>query len=265
MSSVTKRIQEIKQPWGGYIKPSTFTTETFDDGKALGTENIHASIIGLAVDYLTRFMMGAPVTEAFKISIKGYKGRTLLAGKDAINRDKKKNIDINSLLKQITSLDNDSIVAACKSCSYDVWFRNPMNAFLAKGADEINPDCVTINNVRIMVERSMFFWNKFGPIISDGFTFETKGYTKTVNTGDGDFLTSDTLWEFKVSKSKPTNKHTLQLLMYWIMGQHSEKPEFRNISHLGIFNPRLNTVHLLDVASIPQDVISAVEKDVICY
>ena len=32
-------------------------------------------------------------------------------------------------------------------------------------------------------------------------------YTETVSAGDGDFLTSDTLWDFKVSKSKPTNKH----------------------------------------------------------
>ena len=90
-----------------------------------------------------------------------------------------------------------------------------------------------------MVKRSVSFWNMYGPIIKDGFTFEPYGYTKTVDTGDGDFLTQDTLWDFKVSKAKPTNKHTLQLLMYWIMGQHSGKDEFKNISNLGIFNPRL--------------------------
>ena len=40
------------------------------------------------------------------------------------------------------------------------------------------------------------------------------GYTYTFESGDGDFLTADTLLDFKVSKSKPTNKHNLQLLMY---------------------------------------------------
>ena len=99
----------------------------------------------------------------------------------------------------------------------------------------------------------------------DGFTFEEKGYTSTVDSGDGDYLTANTLWDFKVSKAKPTNKHTLQLLMYWIMGQHSEKTEFRSITQLGIFNPRLNVVYTLDIADVPRDVITAVEKDVICY
>lgn len=66
-------------------------------------------------------------------------------------------------------------------------------------------------------------------------------------------------------KTKPTNKHTLQLLMYWIMGQHSEKEEFRNITRLGIFNPRLNTVYTLDTSAVPKDIIMAVEKDVVCY
>ena len=91
------------------------------------------------------------------------------------------------------------------------------------------------------------------------------GYTVTVETGDGDFLTDDTLWDFKVSKSKPTNKHTLQLLMYWIMGKHSGKSIFNNITKLGIFNPRLNIVYLLDIKNISEDIIKAVEDNVICY
>ena len=73
------------------------------------------------------------------------------------------------------------------------------------------------------------------------------------------------MWDFKVSKSKPTNKHTLQLLMYWIMGQHSGKIEYKGINKLGIFNPRLNTVCVLKIEDIPQDIIKAVETDVICY
>lgn len=91
------------------------------------------------------------------------------------------------------------------------------------------------------------------------------GYTATVSQGDGDFLTSDTLWDFKVSKLKPTNKNTLQLLMYWIMGQHSGQEIYKKITKLGIFNPRLNVVYLLDIKKIPKDIIETVEKEVICY
>ena len=91
------------------------------------------------------------------------------------------------------------------------------------------------------------------------------GYTAIVSSGDGDFLTNDTLWDFKVAKTKPNNKHTLQLLMYWIMGQHSGQEKYKNIKRLGIFNPRLNTVYLLNVKDIPENVIKTVEKEVIGY
>jgi hypothetical protein len=91
------------------------------------------------------------------------------------------------------------------------------------------------------------------------------GYTGTVNSGDGDYLTNDTMWDVKVLKSKITNKHTLQLLMYWIMGQHSGQEIYKSISKIGIFNPRFNDAYILDVSDVPKDVILAVENDVICY
>ena len=136
---------------------------------------------------------------------------------------------------------------------------------MAKGVKETNPDTETIQNIRIMVERSIKFWNEFGPIKQDGFTFEPNGYTETVNTGDGDYLTADTIWDFKVSKSKLTNKHTLQLLMYWIMGQHSGQKIYENIIKLGVFNPRLNLVYTLEINDISPEIIKEIEDDIICY
>ena len=53
--------------------------------------------------------------------------------------------------------------------------------------------------------------------------------------------------------------------MYWIMGKHSGKSIFNNITKLGIFNPRLNIVYLLDIKNISEDIIKAVEDNVICY
>ena len=110
--------------------------------------------------------------------------------------------------------------------------------------EEINPDISTVSNIRTMVDRSTVFFKQYGPVIKDGFSFEG-GYTKLVSTGDGDFLTKDTLWDFKVSNKAPTNVHTLQLLMYYIMGVHSVHKEFQTVNRLGIFNPRLNNVYLL--------------------
>lgn len=264
MSSVTGRIREITQPKGGYINPSQFGEIQFTDQRELGKENIQATLIGTAVDYLTRFMTGDCVEDAFEISILGYEIYKMFLATGIIPNEAKQEADISTLIEQIHGLDDPSIIAACKVCSYDDWYRNPSCALGKETANNV-PDSETINNIRIMVQRSMAFWKKFGPITVSGFTFEKKGYTKTVDAGDGDYLTADTLWDFKVIKSRPSIKHTLQLLMYWIMGQHSGKKEFKNITKLGIFNPRLNKVYLLSVNDIQHEVIRAVENDVICY
>ncbi len=35
------------------------------------SENVHASVIGMTVDYLTRYVMGADPEKAFKVSLAG--------------------------------------------------------------------------------------------------------------------------------------------------------------------------------------------------
>lgn len=258
MSSVTKRIKEIKQPLGGYIKPSMMKITSLADGKILNeNENIHGIIVGMAVDYMTRFLMGAKKVDAFRISIEGAARAMVMSNPDAGK-------EIKEYLDGIEGLDKKSIINACKAVTFDVWKRNPMGAFLAKKASEINPDDETIENIKLCVERSLGFWEIYGPITKAGFTFPG-GYTSTVDSGDGDYLTKDTLWDFKVSKTVPKSSDTLQLLMYYIMGQHSAKEEFKSITKIGIFNPRLNKVYELDINCIPDTTIKLVEKDVICY
>ncbi|MDE5885247.1 MAG: hypothetical protein K2H29_09280 [Oscillospiraceae bacterium] len=278
MNSVTGRINEIKQPRGGYIKPSEFEVTVINDDFFLNEkENIHGSIIGLVVDYLTRFALGENKEKAFEVSLIGAVCAEKLGSKKSLNNAKK-------LLKGINGLDNNSVVNACKLVTFDVWYRNPMFATMSKNYKDTNPDEPTIQNIQVLVKRSMVFFDKYGKITKDGFTFEPMkqdekafqkmiesgkgsygGYTATVSSGDGDFLTKDTLWDFKVSKSKPTSKHTLQLLMYWIMGQHSGQEIYKKIIKLGIFNPRLNTVYLLDMQKVSKDVIKIVENEIICY
>lgn len=265
MSSVTARVKEVSQPRGGYIKPSQFQVTRLDDQQTLGAENVHVSIVGTAVDYMTRYMLSQDVNEAFKISLMGYRNRIRLLGEQTVAQDVLNKVEISRLLKHIKELDDVSIIAACKACAYDVWYRNPMVAMTARSAADTNPDTSTIENIRIMVNRSLAFWEQYGPITSDGFTFEPYGYTNTVNTGDGDYLTADTLWDFKVSKATITNKHTLQLLMYWIMGQHSGQDIYKNITRLGIYNPRLNEVYLLEMSQVPESIIQEVESVVIRY
>lgn len=248
---VTTRIKQVKQPRGGYLNPKGFTVEVLGEGiETLNPdEATHAGLVGLSVDYLTRFMLGASVEDAFKIS---------MIGATVIQKEEK----AKELMAAVKGLDTTSIISAVKLSGFDVCYRAGRAGY--KPVEEIIPDDATIENIITMVNRSLKFFDAYGPMVLDGFTFEG-GYTNVVSTGDGDFTTKDTLWDFKVSKMPINKNHTLQLLMYWRMGLHSIHPEFKDIKYLGIYNPRLNTVYRIAVTDIPEDVIKEVERDVIGY
>ena len=250
MYSVTSRIKMIKQPRGGYLNPKFFEKIQLENKNELSEEeNIHASLVGLAVDYMVRYIMGAEKEEAFRISLLG----AMIADETDY---------AHYLLSNIKGTDQLSIESACKLVGYDVCFRSGMAMFVP--VSEIKPNKQTIENIKIMIDRSIEFWKSYGPITKDGFTFED-GYTETISSGDGDYLTKDTLWDFKVSKREIDSKQTLQILIYYIMGKHSFHPEFEYITKIGIFNPRLNKVFLLNTEKIDSNIIEEIKTEVIGY
>lgn len=249
--SVTARIRQVKQPRGGYINPKNMTVIKIGDGEETLNpyEHLHPSLIGLAVDYLTRFMLGEPVEKAFMISLKG---ASLIGEQKAAQK----------YMSRIDGLNRRSVINAVKLCGYDVIYRAGVMGY--KPVTSITPDYASIENIMTMVERSLQFFEDCGPIVMSGFTFEG-GYTNIIGAGDGDFTTKDTLWDFKVSKNMVKKEHTLQLLIYWRMGLHSIHPGFEEIKYLGVYNPRLNTVYKISVEDIPENIIREVETDIIGY
>ncbi|MDY0214422.1 MAG: hypothetical protein RBS24_02725 [Bacilli bacterium] len=251
MSSVTRRIKMITQPIGGYLNPKIFEKIQLNTDDMLAErENIHPSLVGLVVDYLTRFSLGASAEKAFHISLRGAK-----------NLGEQK--EANLILSNIKGLDDKSIVNACKMVGYDVVYRVGPRGY--KPVSEINPDIATINNVRALVNRSLKFFETYGPVVMDGFSLKG-AYTKLITVGDGDFITKDTLWDFKVSVSSPTKDHTLQLIIYYLMGLRSiHSSAFNSIKYLGIYNPKLSMVYRLSIGDIPNEIINSISKDVIGY
>jgi len=214
--------------------------------------------------------MNHDARSAFDISFKG----AFIAEQFGIENA----VDVaTNLAYGVSGTDDQSIINLCKLVTFDPWLRGgPQLGMSSKEYKDINPDEPTIENIRILTNRSVAFFKKYGPVIKNGFTFEPEnpeglrggnfgGYTKTVDSGDGDFLTKDTLWDFKVSRKKPTTDNTLQIMMYWIMGQHSGRTVFKSIENIGIFNPRFNDVYILPVKNVPSETIEDIEKNVICY
>ena len=256
MSSVTQRINEIKQPTGGYINPNMFTTiEIVDEYEIKDVRPIIKSNIGLAVDYLTRYYLlkeknpDNALTEAFKISLLG----ASLVGQL---------LDASCLLHKIGELNEKTVLYALNLVRYDIAYRVSPDKYVNKGLVYYSSD--VINNIIIMVKRSLKFAKEYGPIIKTGFDFEG-GYSDIITAGDGDFMTEDTLWDFKTSKNEPNAKQILQLLIYYLLGIHSLDDEFLYVERLGIFNPELNKVYLLNLKDVPNEVFYKVSKDVIGY
>ena len=145
---------------------------------------------------------------------------------------------------------------------YDSYYR-------AKRAPETDPfmtfvDHQTCENIRVMIQRSKTFFELYGPVVESGPKFPG-AYTNIVAAGDGDYLTESTIWDFKVSKNLPTKEHTLQLAMYYIMGKHSNNINFGTIRNIGIFNPRLNAVYILNMGDVPMETMKRIEIEVIGY
>ena len=137
MSTVTAVAKSCKQPKGGYLNPADLDVfEILDDDEgelSTDVENIRPNLVGMAVDYLTRFAMGAPPDKAFRISLQGAR-----IANDYDNAKK--------LLKLITVINKPSVSAACKLVGYDVCVRFGLSGF--KPVSDIEPDIQTTNHIR---------------------------------------------------------------------------------------------------------------------
>lgn len=227
--SVTNKVNKTKKP-GRFVKPSSFEKTQLSGGgieSLHSAENINPGLVGITVDYLTRLMTGDTPEATFKTPLMGaYKIDNLVQAED--------------MLGMVKGLDDTSICSAVQLACFDVVYRAGEAACIP--FNEVCPDDGTVDNIRIMVNRSLNFFSTFGPKTADHLTFEG-GYTGHVTHGDGDFLTEDTLWDFKVSKQNLQSRSVLQLLIYWRLGVHSIHSEYQNVKYLGIYNPRMNIVY----------------------
>lgn len=97
----------------------------------------------------------------------------------------------------------------------------------------INPDEATIQNVKIMVERSFHF------------------FKESKREAPGSF------WRLKTSEVHPTKEDVRELIKWFCTDLRSARTRQ---CYLGIYNPRLNEVYRTRADAIPDDVIAEVER-----
>jgi hypothetical protein len=260
MLSVTRRIATITQPRGGYIPNDLFSQTQYDDNQILQLveteDKFLLSLQGAAVDYLTRYMLFGNREDAFHISFLG--ARKL----DEAYENNEATNHFSELLSRIVGIDDESIRTACQIVGYDVAYR--MGIHFYKDINEINAPQSMVSNIRIMVNRGLEFLRQVGPVVSDEMTFEG-GYTGVVSSGDGDYLTSNMLIDFKVSMKPFSNKWSLQLLMYYLLGIHSIHTEYQSVSFLCVFNPYENRSYIVNLSDISDETKYKVSNEVLGY
>lgn len=175
-----------------------------------------------------------------------------------------------NLLSGINGVDDESIDNACELAAFDNWVvMPPIKAIIQSACEVTFPDFASTEIIRMLVERSVDFFTRRNPVIRTGYIFAppSPACSAEVDSGVIDFLTADAIWDMKCYRpsTKISKDDTLQVLMYWIMGQHSGQEIFKPITKIGLFNPRMNTAYVLDVSKIPAEVIRDIEDKVICY
>ena len=81
--------------------------------------------------------------------------------------------------------------------------------------------------------------------------------------GDYDYLTEDSLIDMKVLNKKVSNKHTLQIILYWIIGMKSNKKQFTNVKHLKFYKPRLNVEYQFDLYDLKPQLLKPILEEVL--
>ena len=249
MVSVSQFIKNTKQPRGGYLPISRFDQKKISEAQeelSIKDENIHPSIVGMAVDYLTRYNQGSDSVESFNISIAG-----ALKTNDA-------DFALYLLNKIVNGDKEESIESACKIVAFDMQHRV---GYMTKSAMDINPDQKTIENIDKMLSLSDDYLDSLGGATLSGFSFYEAYDGCEISVGDADFLTETSLVDFKVSTTKPSTSDTFQILIYYILGLRSFlREDFEKIEYLRFFNPRLNSEWSINVDNIDKDIIKIVEN-----
>lgn len=274
MTTATQAVRSAKQPRGGYVPPKMmvimdFADDEYRDELVLGMsrEKSQPAIVGVVVDYLTRFMLESRI------------GMDTTAMKwDRVPRHGIRN-DIHMLSEEeyckvkerVQGLDADSVDAMFMLTAWDTMYR----AGIEIDPDTLHPDEVTTDHVIRMVAKALEMLGDGEVAIGPTFI---GGMPDGIQSADADFIRDGWLVDMKVSKKEaPDITQTLQLAVYYIMGKmviegrgnppgmghfNTYRDAFRNMHGVEILNPRCGVMWRLLMKEVPDETIEAIIGDV---
>lgn len=283
MNAVTDVVKSIKQPYGGYLPISKF--EEIELGGEVLSCNIQPIIIGKTLDSILRLIVGTDKYSVFNNSITGYENRLLyfsnqfsIAGNkqqvyEQIKQEDNK-FDIYRLIDRVDSLiQSYDIYNLCIVVSlihqYDIWQYDFGYISGRSSISSSRPKYYKKKDICVLMDLYKRLVSWLCTMLSKGIVFDYRfypnGYTDKIKYGVGDFVCENTLFDLKCIKSKPSSYHTLQLLIYYVMGIHSNNKLYRNVKNIGIYSPIQNKVWIMPVKNIPKELVHKISSEVIGY
>lgn len=242
--TVRQLIPTIHQPRGGYVPVALFKDVIYDDGKtpyAIEEENVSPSSMGVVTEWLARVHFD----DAQNVIVSVQLGAAQLGESEKVMK----------LLKKIKGTDDESIDAAFKLLKYEIFYRT------GKISEESKlPDEKTRENLRIFVERNIkFIESQVKPYRFGKGLFYFSG---CISSGEVDFLSKDTIWDFKLSKDELKIDQTLQVMIYYLMLPRSLLSNISSIDKIGLFNARLNKCWVAHISDVSMRAIEEIHQNV---
>ena len=250
MSTVKSVIKNVHQPKNGLLPIAVFEKIQLKDTSQNITVNSNIkSIIDLAVEYLTRFLIKKDVESAFETSFKG----AMLLGEEKKAKD---------LARKITGLDDQTIIAALDLVAYNVVVTNSIVDYKPINSSDI--DYNTIRAIKVMVTRAYTFLTRYGSKVIYNHSLEG-GYSDTVLDGNIPFVTFESILMLSFGDSDPTEEETLELLTYYVMATKSIYPALHTLKYVSFFNPLTNTFYKCNTPLISSTAVEIVESKILAY
>ena len=245
-----------------FIKPQK---HYFQDNISLNStdENTSSTMISITTNYLTRYLLLKEMNNS-KLSEIECKEKAFLIPKKGSQISNKEE-EFNDLLKKINAknyeIDNETVINAMQISNFTFFYW--IDDFKYEKIKEANPDKETINNIKIMIQRSVSFFKNHdfyecSLLFDDAFQ-----YTKCITKADANFMSKKTLWNFTIEKEmKKEKNHLIKLLTYYSLSKkirNSENSIYKDLDSVGVFNPWLNVCFFWKIKDIDKNLICEID------
>ena len=250
--TVTSRIASIVPPKGGYVPISLMRETVTDEPMLTVPPTLRTDVVGQCVQYYATLLYTGDTSKATEVSRMGIMRMTEEQREDYLD-----------LCHRLKTEDDERrrIGIMYAISSYDELFRSGR---FTKGP--VGPD-IGGDEADVLLEASkrVVAFMARHPVTGIEVTFPG-AYTDCICAGDADILCEDCLWDVKVSKYLPTRDNLLQVLVYYLMGMHSnERSKYEDVERIGIYNPLLGREDTVELSDISEDVKEEVRRKVIGY